>query len=222
MMLVPAGRQPLELTTMSELDTAMSNVINNKNLTTLEKINIYSQILKKNLKLEEKFKEKLSNIPESSKFQAETNSVSVKEEDESVKKEEENVKEENVIKENQEVFVSPELLPVTLDYASAVKSIKSVKSSEPKQTVKSTEAKQIKNFLKKTKEIKKTPQQNFKWESLEDAPKLTRVRKVLNFDHKYPKDKYTNVGETYSPDNIEYDEDGNEYIKTNKRKLKKI
>ena len=83
---------------MSELDTAMSNVINNKNFTTLEKINIYSQILKKNLKLEEKFKEKLSNINESSKFQAETNSVSVKEEDESVKKEEENVKSKKIKK----------------------------------------------------------------------------------------------------------------------------
>ena len=62
MMLVPAGRQPLELTTMSDLDTAMTNVINSKNLTTLEKINLYSQILKKNLKIEEKFKQIQPNV----------------------------------------------------------------------------------------------------------------------------------------------------------------
>ena len=41
---------------MSELDKAMSNVINNNNLSTLEKINLYSQILKRNFKFEENLK----------------------------------------------------------------------------------------------------------------------------------------------------------------------
>jgi len=61
MMLIPAGRTPLELSTMSELDQSMSNVVNNKHLSTLEKLSIYSQILKKNLKMEEKLKE--NNTP---------------------------------------------------------------------------------------------------------------------------------------------------------------
>ena len=38
MMLIPAGRTPLELSTMSELDQSMSNVVNNKHLSTLEKL----------------------------------------------------------------------------------------------------------------------------------------------------------------------------------------
>ena len=51
MLLVPAGRVPLEISTMSDLD--LTNVINNKNLTAHEKISQYSRILKKNLTIEE-------------------------------------------------------------------------------------------------------------------------------------------------------------------------
>ena len=58
MMLVPAGRVPLEISTLSELDLAMTNVINNKALSNFEKINLYSRILKKNLTLEERLKGK--------------------------------------------------------------------------------------------------------------------------------------------------------------------
>ena len=45
-----------------------------------------------------------------------------------------------------------------------------------------------------------TPDQDFKWEVLNDAPKPNRVRKVLNYDHMFPPDTYVHVGETYSPD----------------------
>ena len=58
MMLVPAGRVPLEISTLSEFDQAMTNVINNKALSNFEKINLYSRILKKNLTLEERLKGK--------------------------------------------------------------------------------------------------------------------------------------------------------------------
>lgn len=61
MMLVPAGRVPLELSSLSELDQAMTNVINNKSLSNLEKINLYSRILKKNLTFEERLKGKTIN-----------------------------------------------------------------------------------------------------------------------------------------------------------------
>ena len=54
MMLIPAGRTPIEYSNMSELDQAMTNVINNRNLSSLEKINLYSRLLQKNLKMEEK------------------------------------------------------------------------------------------------------------------------------------------------------------------------
>ena len=40
MMLVPVGRTPLDYANLSELDQAMTNVINNKNLSSLEKINL--------------------------------------------------------------------------------------------------------------------------------------------------------------------------------------
>ena len=56
MILVPAGRTPIEVSNLSELDKAMSNVINNNKLSPLEKVNLYSKLLQKNLKMEEKIK----------------------------------------------------------------------------------------------------------------------------------------------------------------------
>ena len=56
MMLLSVGRTPLEYANLSELDQAMTNVINNKNLSSLEKINLYSKLLQKNLKMEQKIK----------------------------------------------------------------------------------------------------------------------------------------------------------------------
>jgi len=58
MMLVPAGRVPLEISTLSELDKAMSSVLNNQKLSNLQKINLYSKILNKNLIMEERLKSK--------------------------------------------------------------------------------------------------------------------------------------------------------------------
>jgi len=64
MMLIPAGRTPIEYSNMSELDQAMTNVINNRNLSSLEKINLYSRLLQKNLKMEEKIKANETPVPE--------------------------------------------------------------------------------------------------------------------------------------------------------------
>ena len=50
MMLIPAGRTPIEYSNLSELDQAMTNVINNKNLSPLEKINLFSKLLQKHSK----------------------------------------------------------------------------------------------------------------------------------------------------------------------------
>jgi hypothetical protein len=58
MMFVPAGRVPLEISTLSELDKAMSSVLNNQKLSNLQKINLYSKILNKNLIKEERLKSK--------------------------------------------------------------------------------------------------------------------------------------------------------------------
>jgi hypothetical protein len=54
MMLIPAGRTPLEYSNMSKLDQAMTNYMNNRNLLSLEKINLYSRLLQKNLKRKKK------------------------------------------------------------------------------------------------------------------------------------------------------------------------
>ncbi len=64
MMLISAGRTPIEYSNMSELDQAMTNVINNRNLSSLEKINLYSWLLQKNLKMEEKIKANETPVPE--------------------------------------------------------------------------------------------------------------------------------------------------------------
>jgi hypothetical protein len=57
MMLISAGRTPIEYSNMSEPDQAMKNVINNRNLSSLEKFNLFSRLLQKNLKMEEKKKQ---------------------------------------------------------------------------------------------------------------------------------------------------------------------
>jgi hypothetical protein len=69
MMLVPAGRVPLEISALSELDQAMTTVINNNKLSTLEKINLYSKILKKNFVIEARLKNK--NVQSISYYQGE-------------------------------------------------------------------------------------------------------------------------------------------------------
>ena len=63
MMLVPAGRPDPEISSLSNLDQAMSNVLNNKNLTNIDKINLYQMILRKNLAVEARLRQKSVNIP---------------------------------------------------------------------------------------------------------------------------------------------------------------
>jgi hypothetical protein len=63
MMLILAGRVPLEISTVTESDRAMSNVLNNLKLTNLQKINLYGKILKKNLIMEERLKSKNVDTP---------------------------------------------------------------------------------------------------------------------------------------------------------------
>jgi hypothetical protein len=64
MMLIPAGRTPIEYSKMSELDQAMINVINNRNLSSLEEFNLYSRLFPTNLKMEEKIKANETPVPE--------------------------------------------------------------------------------------------------------------------------------------------------------------
>ena len=61
MILVPAERPDPEQASLSTLDQAMSSVLFNKNLTNVEKVNLYQQILRKNLTLDAKIKQKSAN-----------------------------------------------------------------------------------------------------------------------------------------------------------------
>ena len=61
MILVPTGRPDPELASLSNLDQAMSNVLHNKNLTNVETVNLYQQILRKNLTVDAKLKQKSHN-----------------------------------------------------------------------------------------------------------------------------------------------------------------
>ena len=55
MMLVPAGRVDPEINYLSELDKQMSEVLKNKRLSSNEKMNLYNQILRKNLAIEARY-----------------------------------------------------------------------------------------------------------------------------------------------------------------------
>jgi hypothetical protein len=63
MMLVPAGRAAAEIETMSALDNEMASVLKNNQLTPNEKMNIYNQILNKNIITETRLKQKMSKKP---------------------------------------------------------------------------------------------------------------------------------------------------------------
>ena len=215
MMLVPLGRTPIEVSAMSELDKAMSNVINNNNLSTLEKINLYSQILKRNFK----FEENLKNNQQGYRMR------------DSKEMEEDKIKEE--IKEEKEDDINTTLSSVvSMDVDDLNKNITNETTNflsdvkrEPEKKIQKTKKKNKKNFWKLKKQKKdstfKTPSNvNLKWENLEPKkPPKRNVKKNL-FDHNYPQHTYTNVG--YSPDDIQFDERGNEYklSEKNKRKVK--
>jgi hypothetical protein len=62
MMLVPAGRGLPELETMTALDNEMASVLKNQQLSAFDKINMYNQILNKNMVVEARVKQqKVSN-----------------------------------------------------------------------------------------------------------------------------------------------------------------
>ena len=58
MMLVPAGRPAPEVSELSALDQAMSNILNNRNISNIEKINLYQKVLRKNLAMENNLNQK--------------------------------------------------------------------------------------------------------------------------------------------------------------------
>jgi hypothetical protein len=62
MMLVPAGRSEPEFNELNTLDREMANILENKDLTSFEKINLYHQILQKNLAVESRLRQKSQQI----------------------------------------------------------------------------------------------------------------------------------------------------------------
>ena len=58
MMLVPAGRPAPEISELSALDQAMSNILNNRSISNVEKLNLYKKVLRKNLAMETNLKQK--------------------------------------------------------------------------------------------------------------------------------------------------------------------
>lgn len=77
MMLVPAGRAIPEIETMTALDNEMANVLKNNQLSTNEKINMYNQILQKNLLFESRLKKK-NTKPRNNNIQMPGSSIQVK------------------------------------------------------------------------------------------------------------------------------------------------
>ena len=58
MMLVPASRPAPEISELSALDQAMSNSLNNRSISNVEKLNLYKKVLRKNLAMETNLKQK--------------------------------------------------------------------------------------------------------------------------------------------------------------------
>ena len=212
MMLVPAGRLPLEVSSLTELDQAMTNVINNKSLSTLEKINLYSRILKKNLLIEERLKGKsaearvretqsdIKNEPTIEKMDIKIENASTPDLVDEVKTD---IKKENDMDINvndinlRKVLSSP-------NFTEIVK--KNVSLDNPENH----------RLLDKetTKKSDKTPiNPPINWEKI---PYNLR-NKSISYEHIYPQQNYTNVGTSfYSPK--ETDINGKKSITLNNRR----
>ena len=203
MLLVPAGRVPLEISTMSDLDKAMTNVINNKNLTAHEKISLYSRILKKNLTIEENLWGK-NSVNEVSNDEHSKNAKQIKVEPKiepiiDVKKEEEKiVKDENEDIDLSELFkMEPEI---------DVKKEKKKKNDDDdivnlsrlfKEKIKQKKKVSSKKKVRKTKsptplDLKTPKRPLIAWESI--PPKMSLRYKPLSYLHRYPEDTFTEVG----------------------------
>ena len=180
MMLVPAGRVPLEVSALSELDQAMTNVINNKSLSPLEKINLYSNILKKNLTIEERLKGK--NI--------QTKLTGTQKEIPNIENEikQENIKNEGEDKEENEVEdmeISKNLGNLSIFSPTNYSDI--VKKLNPLPIIK-TEL--VEN--KTQKDVKSNIQEKTPFNT--SIQKMNLRNKSLSFEHNYPQDTYTGVG----------------------------
>jgi hypothetical protein len=203
MMLVPAGRVPLEISTLSELDKAMSSVLNNQKLSNLQKINLYSKILNKNLIMEERLKSKnvdTQSVPKPENIKNEA----IKQE---INENELDLLNKRILKsdpedENMELsFLANQSYSDILkkkenkaeNRIDDIKITKELNQSNKKKTPKSNEKNQI--LI--------TPPQQIKWDKLPKAPANERTRKkIINYEHKYPGTEYTGVGfkNHYSPD----------------------
>ena len=143
MMLVPAGRVPLEISALSELDQAMTTVINNNKLSTLEKINLYSKILKKNFVIEARLKNKnVQSIPTTKESTPVKMEQELKEEptdDSEIRKMDSSNPEEDILDLSQ-IFE-----PVKQSFSEIVKSSPSKNKEVVKKLVKIQEKNSIKN-----------------------------------------------------------------------------
>jgi hypothetical protein len=204
----------------------MTTVINNNKLSTLEKINLYSKILKKNFVIEARLKNKnVQSIPTTKESTPVKMEQELKEEptdDSEIRKMDSSNPEEDILDLSQ-IFE-----PVKQSFSEIVKSSPSKNKEVVKKLVNSG-----KKFGEKLNDSDiKTPKQ-IKWESIPKTPYNTRKRSFLSYCHKYPSNQFVNVGvkntnnNHYSPDEPEdkYDLDieGNQYKRVaNKRKLKNV
>lgn len=173
MMLIPAGRTPIEYSNLSELDQAMTNVINNKNLSPLEKINLYSKLLQKNLKMEEKLK---ANENPEGKIENPTQQVG------QIVKKEPDIKEESFSKTKNDMNAVEAKQPSKRKE----KDYHYVKVKKPKQKEKD-ENMDISSIFNESLT---------NWESAPPttkSPSYKTRKNKLNFNFKYPSEDYTNV-----------------------------
>ena len=84
MMLVPAGRPAPEVSELSALDQAMSNILNNRNISNIEKINLYQKVLRKNLAMENNLNQKYTKQERITKKQDDSKSDSSFNKDDSI------------------------------------------------------------------------------------------------------------------------------------------
>ena len=200
MMLVPAGRVPLEISTMSDLDKAMTNVINNKNLTSHEKISLYSRILKKNLTIEE-------NLQGKNSINEILNDNQVKKAEIAEPKIEPTTEIKKDVEEDEDIDLS-ELFKMEpeIDVKKEIKKKKKKRDDDEiinlRRLFKVEKKKKVlkKNVIKtkplvNTESIEstlKTPKRIIPWESI---PPIRSLRnKPISYLHRYPEDTFTEVG----------------------------
>ncbi len=175
MVLVPFGRQEPEIEKLSSLDEEMSKILKNRKYSVLQKLKLYQNVLRKNITMEARLKQKSSPVIDHEK----TNEHEIF--PKNFKDEEDEIDNKSVSSEPEKI--DPEIAMDTFETPQKFSPDDKQKILRDQlQLLRSFEEERFKNISNKDNKIdkKKSSRQNYhdKWRELPPSQIETRVQKL--------------------------------------------